>query len=98
MPDYFVFWDEIVGRIRIHRADCEVCKYGKGMHGGRINKGCASTSDWEPADTYAKACEIVAGLKHRKRALAKSAQRIAILGAMRETRPSLISPSCMPLP
>src|SRR6202011_5077875 len=56
MPDYFVFWDEIVGRIRIHRADCEVCKYGKGMHEGRINEGRASTSDWEPADTYAKAC------------------------------------------
>jgi hypothetical protein len=74
MPDYFVFWDEIVGRIRIHRADCEVCKYGKGMHEGRIIEGRASTSDWEPADTYAKACEIVAGLKHRKPALKKSAQ------------------------
>jgi hypothetical protein len=32
------------------------------MHEGRINEGRASTSDWEPADTYAKACEIVAGL------------------------------------
>ena len=74
MPDYFVFWDEIVGRIRIHRADCEVCKYGKGMYEGRINERRASTSDWERADTYAKACEIVAGLKHRKPAVKKSAQ------------------------
>ena len=74
MPDYFVFWDEIVGRIRIHRADCGACKYGKGMREGRINEGLGTTYDWEPADTYAKACEIVAGLKHRKPAFEKSAQ------------------------
>jgi hypothetical protein len=74
MPDYFVFWDEIVGRIRIHRADCGACKYGNRVHERRINEGLVSTSDWEPVDTYAKACEIVAGLKHRKPALEKSAQ------------------------
>jgi hypothetical protein len=75
MPDYFVFWDEIVGRIRIHRADCGACKYGKGMHERRINEGRGSGSafDWEPADTYAKACEIAASLKHRK-AFEKSVQ------------------------
>jgi hypothetical protein len=72
VPDYLVFWDEIVGRIRIHRANCEACKYRKGE--GRINEKRGSTSDWEPADTYAKACEIVAGLKYRKPALEKSAQ------------------------
>ena len=68
MPHYFVFWDEIVGRLRIHRADCGVCKYGEEMHERLINQGRASTStfDWEPADTYAKACEIAAGIKRRK--------------------------------
>ena len=39
MPDYFVFWDEIAGRVRIHRADCEVCKFGKGVHNGGLMKG-----------------------------------------------------------
>ena len=32
MPDYWVFWDEIVGRIRIHRAGCGACKYGTGLY------------------------------------------------------------------
>ena len=74
MPDYFVFWDEIAGRIRIHRADCGACKFGKGVRNSRINEGRDVTSDWEPADTYAKACEIVTDLKHRKPALEKSVQ------------------------
>jgi hypothetical protein len=72
MPDYWVFWDEIVGRIRIHRGECGASKYGKGMH--KINEGKGTTSDWVPADTYAKAREIVADLKHRKPTLEKSAQ------------------------
>ena len=33
MPHYWVFWDEIVGRIRIHRATCGACKYGTGVQG-----------------------------------------------------------------
>jgi hypothetical protein len=74
MPDYFVFWDEIVGRIRIHRADCGVCKYAKGMRERPINEERGLASDWEPAATYASACEIVVGLKQRKPALEKSAQ------------------------
>jgi hypothetical protein len=61
--DFFVFWDEIVVRLRIHRADCGVCKYGKEMHERLIN---APTFDWEPADTYAKACEIAANIKRRE--------------------------------
>jgi hypothetical protein len=73
VPDYFVFWDEIVGRLRIHRADCGVCKYGKEMHERQINQGRTSTFDWEPADTYAKACEIAASIKRRK-AFEKSVQ------------------------
>jgi hypothetical protein len=74
MPDYWVFWDEIGGRIRIHRAKCGACKYGTGMHKGKIDEGRGSAYDWEPADTYADACEIVADLKHRRPILKKSAQ------------------------
>jgi hypothetical protein len=75
VPDYFVFWDEIVGRLRIHRADCRVSKYGNEMHERLINQGRASTStfDWEPANTYAKACEIAADIKRRE-AFEKSVQ------------------------
>jgi hypothetical protein len=46
MPDYFVFWDEIAGRVRIHRADCEVCKFGKGARNRAINEARDVTSDW----------------------------------------------------
>jgi hypothetical protein len=66
MPDYFVFWDAVAGRIRIHRADCGACKYGKDMREWRIDVGRDSTFDWEPADTYAKASEIAASIKRRK--------------------------------
>jgi hypothetical protein len=73
VPDYFVFWDEIVGRLRIHRADCGVCKYAGEMHEWLTNRGRASNFDWEPAGTYASACEIAAGVKRRK-AFEKSVQ------------------------
>jgi hypothetical protein len=43
------------------------------MHERQINQGRASTFDWEPADTYAKACEIAASIKRRK-AFEKSVQ------------------------
>lgn len=71
MPDYFVFWDELAGRIRIHRADCRACKYGKDLPG----KGSGRrTSDWRPADTYGQACEIVAGLQRLKPVFKRSAK------------------------
>jgi hypothetical protein len=72
MPDYFVFWDVIVGRIRIHRSDCGACEYGQDMH--EWSRGASTpTCDWEPADTYAKASEIAATVKRRK-AFEKSVQ------------------------
>jgi hypothetical protein len=74
MPHYWVFWDEIVGCIRIHRAECGACKYGTGIYKVKITEGPQATHDWEPANSYAGACEIVATLKHRKPALDKSAQ------------------------
>jgi hypothetical protein len=66
VPDYFVFWDEIVGRLRIHRGDCGVCRYGAETDERLINQRRASNFDWEPADTYAKACEIASNIKRRK--------------------------------
>jgi hypothetical protein len=65
VPGYFVFWDEIVGRLRIHRADCGVCKYGEEMHQRLADRGRPSNFDWEPADTNAAAREIAAGVKRR---------------------------------
>jgi hypothetical protein len=73
VPGYFVFWDEIAGRLRIHRADCGVCKYGAEMHDRLIKLGRASTFDWEPTDTYAGALEVAASIKRRK-AFEKSVQ------------------------
>jgi hypothetical protein len=73
VPGFFVFWDEVVGRLRIHRADCGVCKYGKEMHEWLTNRARASNFDWEPADSYANACEIAASVKRRK-AFEKSVQ------------------------
>jgi hypothetical protein len=65
MPHYWVFWDEIVGRIRIHRAECGACKYGTGIY--RVKPEVPQDAyDWEPANSYVEACEIVAALKHRK--------------------------------
>jgi hypothetical protein len=74
MPDYWVFWDEIVGRIRIHSAECGACKYGTGLYKVKSTEWPQVDYDWEPANTYAEACEIVAALKHSKPALKKSAQ------------------------
>ena len=73
MPHYWVFWDENVGRIRIHRAECRACKYGTGIYGVKITGGPQDACDWEPANSYAEARGIVAALKHRKPALNKSA-------------------------
>ena len=74
MPDYWVFSDEIVGRIRIHRAECGACKYGTGLYKVKSTEWPQVDYDWEPANTYAEACEIVAALKHSKPAFKKSAQ------------------------
>ena len=73
MPHYWVFWDEIVGRIRIHRAECGACKYGTALYKVKSTEWHQVDCDWEPANTYAEACEIVAALKHRKPVLNKSA-------------------------
>jgi len=70
--DYFVFWNTIVKRVRIHRADCGACNNGRGMHQGRIEAGRGATYDWEPATSYAEAKEVVAGLMRSKPVLKKS--------------------------
>jgi hypothetical protein len=50
-----------------------VCRYGAETHARLTNQRRASNFDWEPADTYAKACEIAASIKRRK-AFEKSVQ------------------------
>jgi hypothetical protein len=77
MPHYWVFWDEIVGRIRIHRAKCKACKYGTGLYKVKSTEWPQVDYDWEPANSYAEACEIAAALKHRKPASISRPKRIA---------------------
>jgi hypothetical protein len=55
MADFFVHWNLIRHRIRIHRADCGACNYGKGMHKGKIAAGKGKTYDWIAADAYGQA-------------------------------------------
>ena len=50
--------------IRIHRAECGACKYGTGLYKVKRTEWHQVDYDWEPANTYAEACEIVAALKH----------------------------------
>jgi hypothetical protein len=71
MPAYFVHWNTIVKRVRIHRSECGACNGGKGMHKGKIKAGRGLTYDWVPAKTYAEACEVVGALKISKPALKK---------------------------
>jgi hypothetical protein len=52
MPHYWVFWDENVGRIRIHRAECRACKYGTGIYSVKITEGPQDAYDWEPANSH----------------------------------------------
>jgi hypothetical protein len=72
MSEFYVHWNTIVRKLRIHRGVCGACNYGQGMHKGKIKAGRGSTYDWEAADSYAHACEIVEALKRSKPVLKKS--------------------------
>ncbi len=52
MADFFVHWNVIVRRVRIHRSECGACNNGLGMHQGKIAAGRGETYDWEAANTY----------------------------------------------
>lgn len=59
---YWVFWDTILKRVRIHLADCGACRNGRGMHEGRIRAGRDVTYFWRQYPTYAAAREQVCEL------------------------------------
>ncbi len=63
MAAFFVHWNTVVRRLRIHRSECGACKGGKGMHEGRIAAGRGDTYDWEPAATYPEALAVIDKLK-----------------------------------
>lgn len=63
MTAFYVHWNTIVRKIRIHRSECNACKGGAGMHEGRIAAGRGQTYDWEPAKTYAEALALIDNLK-----------------------------------
>jgi hypothetical protein len=54
MPEFYVYSNSIVKKVRVHRASCGACKGGKGMHEGRIG-GHKKTDRWEGAATYQEA-------------------------------------------
>jgi hypothetical protein len=64
MP-YWVYWDRIVRRVRIHRSECGACKGGQGMHRGAMCDGRGTDYDWEPAETYGAALRIVRQLERK---------------------------------
>jgi len=55
MPAYYVYWNAIRKRIRIHRAECGACNNGKGMHHGKIAAGRGLTYNWVSANSYKQA-------------------------------------------
>jgi hypothetical protein len=60
MAAFFVHWNRIRKRVRIHYADCGACNHGEGMHRGKIDAGRGDTYDWIPAATYAEALKRAA--------------------------------------
>jgi hypothetical protein len=52
MTAFYVHWNRIVKRVRIHRSACGACNNGKGMHRGKIAAGKGDTYDWIAANTY----------------------------------------------
>ena len=63
MSEFYVHWNTIVRKIRIHRSKCGACNSGAGMHKGNIAAGRGSTYDWVPANTYADALRLVKSFK-----------------------------------
>ena len=62
MADYFVFWNKLMRRARIHRGTCVACNHGE----GRSGVGLRSTHEWIPADSYIEARSIANALGRRK--------------------------------
>ncbi|HXQ50745.1 MAG TPA: hypothetical protein VN802_06600 [Stellaceae bacterium] len=61
MTAYYVYWNRIRRRVRVHRAECSACRYGKGMHLGKIAAGRGDTYDWVAANDYGHALSLARG-------------------------------------
>ena len=72
MAEFFVYWNAVVKKIRIHRSACGACKGGAGMHQGRIGERRGSTDGWEPAATYAEAVAISSRIQRERPALRRA--------------------------
>jgi hypothetical protein len=66
---FYVYWNTVVKKIRIHRSECGACKNGRGMHEGKIGVARGHTEDWIPAATYQEAVAIAGGLQREKHVL-----------------------------
>lgn len=50
MPDFHVFWDTVVRRVRIHRSDCGACNNSAGMNSFAL-QGESSAGSGKPGLT-----------------------------------------------
>lgn len=71
MSAFYVHWNTVVRKIKIHRSECGACKGGTGMHEGRIDAGRGDTYDWVAAATYEQAHTVAAELERTKPILKK---------------------------
>jgi len=71
MDAFYVHWNTVVRKIKIHRSDCGACKGGAGMHEGRIAAGRGDTYDWIAAPSYEKARTVAGELERAKPILKK---------------------------
>lgn len=55
MANFYVYWNAVVRKIKIHRSECGACKGGKGMHEGKIGEARGKTDGWDSAETYQEA-------------------------------------------
>jgi hypothetical protein len=62
MADYFVFWNKLMRRARIHRSTCGACNNGEAR--GKVGLKC--THEWIPADSYIEARSIANAHGRRK--------------------------------
>jgi hypothetical protein len=68
---FYVHWNTVVRKIKIHRGNCGACKEGRGMPEGRISAGRRDTYDWLEAGTYSAAKRIAADIERQKPILRK---------------------------
>ena len=52
---FWVFWDKMIRRVRIHRSDCSACRQALGEEKALIRAGRGITFSWEDFPSYAEA-------------------------------------------